>query len=165
MSPEHTSTENGSVSGTMVAGELQLTVEDQTLEFEPSDEECGVCGTAAGYSHAVEMTVESPETTTVAVAFRCDSCGTDVETVTRTVATPDGIAGDSLDDEARELADWIDDYLDEEGRPPSKSTCVQSAPFDVREAQRLLDELVERGRIEETEELRATNRVTVYRPA
>lgn len=147
----------------MVAGDLELTVGDETLEFEPPSPTCPDCGDAGGWDHAVELSGTAPGTMAVSVTFQCCSCGEVAETATQPVGIPAG-TGDGPGGQSGELLDWIEGYVDEEGRPPSKTACVQSAPFDVLEAQELLDDLVRNGWVEETEQLRATNKVTVYRP-
>jgi hypothetical protein len=145
----------------MVPGELQLTVDETTVGFEPPDTECDECGDTPGYSHTVEMTATAPETMTVDVTFLCDSCGGAVETSMATVPPPADVE-DGPDGKQGALLEWIETYVEDEGRNPSKSTCVRSSPVDILEAEEVLDDLVADGWLVETDELRATNRITVY---
>jgi len=147
----------------MVAGRLELTIGEESLRFEPSHLTCNSCGDTRGFDHAVELTRESPDELAVDVTFLCEICGATQKTTTGTATLPEP-APEEPDDDAAELLDWIESYADREGRHPSKSKCVQSAPFDVMEAQSLLEELEADGRVELVEQLRATTRITVVQP-
>jgi len=147
----------------MVSGAVQLTVNDHSFAFEPAAGECPSCGGADGYSTSVAVTTGESQTE-VAVTFICDRCSTEVETGERTASSVASAPTDGAADDTDELYNWIESYADEEGRHPSKSKCVRDCPFEVFEAQDLLDELLEDDRIAEVEELRAGGRITVYEP-
>lgn len=146
----------------MAIGELDLTVDGRSLSFEPAGEACPNCTTAPGYSHGVDVTTDS-EALTVEVTFVCDGCGEPVETARRTAPLSDG--DEPAEDAGGELVAWVEQYVQREGRPPSKSKCVQGGPFEVETTQELLEQLLEDGRLVTTEERRAMNRITVVEPA
>lgn len=146
----------------MVSGDVQLTVNDHSFTFEPAPRECPSCASADGYSASVTVTTESSETA-VAVTFLCRNCRTEIETVERT-ASAEAAPADGPTDDTDELYNWIERYAEEEGRHPSKSKCVRECPFEVFEAQDLLDELLEDDRIAEVEQFRAGGKITVYEP-
>jgi hypothetical protein len=147
----------------MVSGDVQLTVNDHSFAFEPAARECPSCAASEGYNTSVAVTTAESQTEVV-VTFLCDRCSAEVETVERTVSPPSADSPDTVTDDTDELYNWIESYADEEGRYPSKSKCVRECPFEVFEAQDLLDELLEDDRIAEVEELRAGGRITVYEP-
>ncbi|MFW6434846.1 MAG: hypothetical protein ACOCY1_00550 [Halovenus sp.] len=147
----------------MVSGDVQLTVNDHSFAFEPATVECPSCGGTDGYNTSVAVTTAESRTE-VAVTFLCDRCTTAVETVERTVSPAERDPADGVTDDTDELYDWIETYAEEEGRHPSKSKCIRECPFEVFEAQELLDELLEDDRIAEVEELRAGGKITVYEP-
>jgi hypothetical protein len=147
----------------MVSGDVQLTVNDHSFAFEPAAGECPSCAAVAGYDASVAVTTTESRTE-VAVTFICDQCSTEVETVERTVSSAAPDPADGVTDDTDELYDWIESYAEDEGRHPSKSKCVRECPFEVFEAQELLDELLDDDRIAEVEELRAGGRITVYEP-
>lgn len=147
----------------MVSGDVQLTVNDHSFAFEPATGECPSCGATDGYNTSVAVTTAESQTE-VAVTFICDRCSAEVETVERSVSSVTPDPADGVTDDTDELYNWIETYAEEEGRHPSKSKCVRDCPFEVFEAQALLDELLEDDRIVEVEELRAGGKITVYEP-
>ncbi len=150
----------------MGTGTLDLTVNDHSFTFDPASEHCPSCEEETAYSHSVEITTDA-EQTTIEVGFVCETCTGEVETVTRTVASPSGGSGageKATTDESQEVYDWIVEYAEREGRHPSKSKCVREVPFEIFEAQDLVDELIEDGQIEKEEELRAGAPIEVFKP-
>ena len=142
----------------MSSGALALQVNGHEFSFEPSHTACPECGEEAGYDSSVDVTTDSAETD-VTVTFRCAGCEATVETVSRSGSTEDAPDGDG-----QVVIEWIEEYAETEGRHPSKSKCIQDLPFEIFQAQKLLNELLAEDRIEEAEELRAGGKITVYRP-
>jgi len=147
----------------MVSGAIQLTVNDHSLAFEPAHDACPDCASVDGFRSDVGVTTADSEVE-IEVTFVCDSCGVDVETVSRAFKSTTAESDEDGSDNTQRVYEWIENYTETEGRHPSKSKCIQDLPFEIFEAQQLLDELLERNRIVEDEELRAGGKITVFKP-
>lgn len=69
-----------------------------------------------------------------------------------------------VEGDAAEIYEWIQNYIAEEDRRPTKSKCVQDGPFDSTKTLPLLEELVEREILTTDQDRRIGNMMTVYEP-